>query len=323
MAVISIIIPVFQAEKYLRRTIESVQSQTFKDWELILVDDGSTDQSGKMCEDFSLNDCRIKVIHKENGGQSDARNAGLEAARGQYIYMMDNDDILLPVALECLMNNMKEGIDIAACSYIVVDENGNRSHDKHTKEVSCYDNDKGMKELLLRNLDIYIWTKLYRKSFLEKHKIRFEKNHNDEDFLFNVWAYSKAVRTVYWDIPIYHYYTRTGSTCHQLPQKNIMKYLSDTCYRIDKVEDIISSEYPVYLPLAKRQTIFYVFIMLGRIAESGISYRESNYPQIMSRLYRNRKQVIQEHAYWSMSLLGTILSLCLPARLYYYYRKYR
>lgn len=92
MPKISIIVPVYNVEKYLRKCIDSILNQTFKDFELILIDDGSTDESGKICDEYNLKDNRIKVIHKENGGLSSARNAGLDIAQGEYIGFVDSDD---------------------------------------------------------------------------------------------------------------------------------------------------------------------------------------------------------------------------------------
>ena len=92
MPKISIIVPVYNVEKYLRKCVDSILNQTFKDFELILVDDGSIDTSGKICDEYNLKDNRIKVIHKENGGLSSARNAGLDIAQGEYIGFVDSDD---------------------------------------------------------------------------------------------------------------------------------------------------------------------------------------------------------------------------------------
>lgn len=105
---LSIIVPVYKVEKYLDRCVQSILGQTFEDFELILVDDGSPDSCGKMCEDWAGKDSRIKVIHKKNGGLSDARNAGLDIAQGEYIGFVDSDDYIKPDMYEILVSNLED-----------------------------------------------------------------------------------------------------------------------------------------------------------------------------------------------------------------------
>ena len=102
MPIVSVIVPVYNSEKHLRRCVDSILAQSFIDFELILVDDGSVDSSGSICDDYAINDNRVSVIHKPNGGISDARNKGLEAAKGKYIMFCDNDDTVEPKWIELL-----------------------------------------------------------------------------------------------------------------------------------------------------------------------------------------------------------------------------
>ena len=116
MPKISVIVPVYNVEKYLRKCIESILNQTFREFELILVDDGSTDSSGKICDEYALKDSRIKVIHKENGGASSARNAGLDVAKGEYIGFVDSDDWIEMDMYGELYRLIKENnTDISVC----------------------------------------------------------------------------------------------------------------------------------------------------------------------------------------------------------------
>ena len=120
---ISIIVPVYKVEKYLDKCINSIVSQTYKNLEVILVDDGSPDSCGKMCDEWTKKDTRIKVIHKENGGLSDARNFGLDCAKGKYIQFVDSDDYIEKDMIEFLYKNLKENnADISICSNYMVDE---------------------------------------------------------------------------------------------------------------------------------------------------------------------------------------------------------
>ena len=108
MPIVSIIVPVYNVEKYISRCIDSILAQTFNDWECILVDDGSPDKSGDICDEYAARDSRIRVIHKQNGGVSFARNAGLSAAQGEYIYFIDSDDYVEREALELLLSKAKQ-----------------------------------------------------------------------------------------------------------------------------------------------------------------------------------------------------------------------
>ena len=131
---ISVIVPVYNVEKYISRCIESIMKQTYKNIEIILIDDGSTDNSGKICDEYSLKDDRINVIHKKNGGLSDARNTGLDIAKGKYISLIDSDDFVSKFFIETLYNTCKnENCEIAICEYERVYE--------EKEEISDLEND--------------------------------------------------------------------------------------------------------------------------------------------------------------------------------------
>ena len=122
---ISVIVPVYNVEKYLKKCVDSITSQTYKNLEILLVDDGSTDSSGQICNEFEKNDARIKVIHKKNGGLSDARNAGLDRAKGQYYAFIDSDDYIQDNTIEIMLNAVKKNkSEIAICNMIRFLEEG-------------------------------------------------------------------------------------------------------------------------------------------------------------------------------------------------------
>ena len=114
MPTVSIIVPIYKVEKYLPECIHSALSQTFSDFELILVDDGSPDNCGAICEEYARKDARIRVIHKENGGLSDARNAGLDMASGKYVYFLDSDDRISPDLLATVVPYLEQGCELVA-----------------------------------------------------------------------------------------------------------------------------------------------------------------------------------------------------------------
>lgn len=122
---ISVIVPVYNVEKYLKKCVDSITSQTYKNLEIFLVDDGSTDSSGQICNEFEKNDARIKVIHKKNGGLSDARNAGLDRAKGQYYAFIDSDDYIQDNTIEIMLNAIKKNkSEIAVCNMVRFLEEG-------------------------------------------------------------------------------------------------------------------------------------------------------------------------------------------------------
>lgn len=219
MTEITIILPVHNVEKYIAKSIQSVLNQTFTDFELLIVIDGSPDNSKQIAEEFAVKDQRIKVFEKENGGLSDARNYGLERARGEYVYFMDSDDWIEPDLLE---DNLKiieqENLDLIIFGYIQDDENKegkvtnlktfvpqNKTYHKSAKNLNI-DNH-------LLGILGYAWNKIYRKDFLNKHHIRFKKGISlVEDILFNSEVYCKTniLRTV--DKAYYHYLNRPATT---------------------------------------------------------------------------------------------------------------
>ena len=122
---ISVIVPVYNVEKYLKKCVNSITSQTYENLEILLVDDGSTDLSGQICNEFEKNDARIKVIHKKNGGLSDARNAGLDRAKGQYYAFIDSDDYIQDNTIEIMLNAVKKNkSEISVCNMIRFLEEG-------------------------------------------------------------------------------------------------------------------------------------------------------------------------------------------------------
>ncbi|EHZ61025.1 glycosyl transferase 2 family protein [Streptococcus pneumoniae GA47210] len=124
---ISIVVPVYNVEKYLKKSIESILNQTYQNIEILLVDDGSTDSSGKICESFSKVDPRIRVFHKENGGLSDARNFGIEQMKGQYVAFIDSDDYISKDYVWKLYSSIKNNdSEVSICSFLLVDEKGEK-----------------------------------------------------------------------------------------------------------------------------------------------------------------------------------------------------
>lgn len=161
--IISLIVPVYKVEKFLPRAIESVQNQTFRDWEMILVDDGSPDRCGEICDRYAAQDRRIRVIHKPNGGVSSARNKGLDALRGEYLCFLDPDDYMLPQAMEVLYNEIvKSQADMVMAGHDRIEADGKIHRDY--RDWPIYKETESIQQAFLRNdLPNFVWGKLYKK----------------------------------------------------------------------------------------------------------------------------------------------------------------
>ena len=209
----SVIVPVFNAEKYIGRCIESILNQTISDIELILIDDGSPDNSGVICDEYALKDSRIKVFHQKNGGVCVARNTGLEHATGEYISFVDSDDYLESNALEILYNDIINYNADVSCALMTSDSNCNKNNlKKGTYEVWC--GNDALKNALLDNRFTYSsCAKMFKKDLI--NNIRFEegrKIHEDSFFVFCCFFEQPTV--VVRNVGIYNYENNPNSASH-------------------------------------------------------------------------------------------------------------
>ena len=174
---ISVIIPVYNVEKYLRECLDSVLAQTYKNLEIILIDDGSSDNSGQICDEYAAKDSRIKVIHQVNQGVSAARNAGLKAARGQYIGFVDSDDYIKPDMYEYLYQLIsKDNADVAMCNFY--------KGSFRTSSKDILDNYKLQKLLNIFDVPswIFLWNKLYKSTLIQGISFRSDMTYGEDSF---------------------------------------------------------------------------------------------------------------------------------------------
>ena len=202
---ISVIVPVYKVEKFLDRCVESIVGQTYKNLEIILVDDGSPDSCPAMCDKWAEKDARIKVIHKENGGVSSARNAALDAATGDFIGFVDSDDWIEPDMYKLLLQRTTEtGKDIAVCSYYSVGYSGERQECGCIADKAVVCKDDYFRFIVLGGDGGYIWNRLYRADIIKE--VRFDENiWYSEDLLFNFEAARNSNGAAVLDKPEYNY----------------------------------------------------------------------------------------------------------------------
>ncbi|MDZ4983572.1 glycosyltransferase [Clostridium perfringens] len=224
---ISIIVPIYKVEKYINKCIDSILNQTYKNIEVILVDDGSPDNCGKICDKYLLKDDRIKVIHKENGGLSSARNAGLDIATGDYIGFVDSDDWIESNMYEILINNaIKYNADVSVGGVVdLLEENNKYIKIKSTfngiTETVCLNKQEAMKKFFLGSWSA--WDKLYKREVHED--LRFPQGKINEDEAIAMHVLDKCNNVVYTNEVFYNYIRRPNSiTTSKFSEKKLDWY---------------------------------------------------------------------------------------------------
>jgi len=219
---ISVIIPVYNVEPYIRKCLDSVINQTYKNLEILLVDDGSTDNSGKICDEYAKNDNRIKVFHKSNGGVSSAKNIGLKHITGKYVGFVDSDDWIEPDMYEILYNALKsENVSVSVASYFkeTAAESTPVTNMEHipigivsTRDMLLYP----LKRDYYMGFCGYLWNKLFLANIFLNNNLKFDENINyGEDVLLYIKAIlAEKCVGVYVDKQLYHYYQRDESIAH-------------------------------------------------------------------------------------------------------------
>ena len=214
MPLISVIVPVYNVEKYLDRCVQSIVEQTYSNLEIILVDDGSPDNCGAMCDAWAEKDSRIKVIHQKNGGLSAARNVGMAAATGEYLAFVDSDDYIRADMYQSLYDRLfADGSDMAACGVEMVFEDG--STKPLTRTGSCVlTNEEAMEQIITENwLKQPVWYKLYKTELVRGLLFPVGKYH--EDVFWSYQAVARARCVSVFDTPCYFYTQRSGSIMGQ------------------------------------------------------------------------------------------------------------
>lgn len=218
---ISIIMPVYNETVLLERSICSVISQSFTDWELIIIDDGSTDDIGQYCEEYLKSDSRIHLYRQKHRGQSAARNYGLSLAQGRYVAFADADDYMHPQMLEQLHHDIaKNGVKIAISAFRRVNKMVSvREYKRKTTEIWDFSGDSADLNAAVRKDDVYVWNKLYDKLLFEG--INFREGRFYEDTVIMLYLFHKAGRVSYNPNILYFYYVNPKGTIHTYSEKKI------------------------------------------------------------------------------------------------------
>ena len=213
---ISVIVPIFQMEKYLDKCISSIIAQSYDNLEIILVDDGSDDNSPAICDKYQAEDSRVKVIHKKNGGLSQARNYGLRVATGNFIGFVDSDDWIEPNMYELLLSALLDtGADIAVCNFKYEFQKATTIPKvKDSARIQLYSSEEALRMIIKWSgfIRTVVWNKLYKRSILDK--LKFPNGKLYEDNLWTAQAIGNAKSIVCINIHLYHYLIRADSLSH-------------------------------------------------------------------------------------------------------------
>ncbi|MGN0500558.1 MAG: glycosyltransferase [Ruminococcus sp.] len=297
---VSVIIPIYNVAGYLDACVKSVSNQTYRDLEIILVDDGSTDCSSTLCDKWAMKDQRVRVVHKNNGGLSDARNAGLNIAKGKYIYFVDGDDTIESDAVEILVNAMEKGADMVAYNYF-------RDYDDKSVEICTYFKTgsyslNSEKEhlnficgvLLQYKIGWEAWGRIFRRDLIERYNLRFADNRIifAEDIYFSLCYLAHADRIDVIADYLYHYTVRSESIMG-VETKNI------NIGRMNELSKAVMSHYSQWSDckyLKKNYTPVHYFIIWNVLARA---LKNTNLP-----IKEFRSSVIEDIGDWSFFTKG-------------------
>lgn len=289
---ISVIVPVYNVVEYLPKCVNSIRRQTYRNLEIILVDDGSTDNSGAMAEKFALEDKRVRVFHKENGGSSSARNLGIEKARGDFIGFVDSDDFIEPQMYERLLAvALSENLLMVQCSRDEIDEQGNRMEDVciPPDEPELWENEKFMKELLLHRGDCSFCTKLTRSKLLKEH--RFPEGELNEDFRLLTELLPQIPAVAVLPQQDYHVFYRYGSNTRTRNKDEFPRVFTDIVNNADRVEALVAKEYPQLIKEARRFALFQRLDYMLHIPVSMMNKENEFYVQVCTYLKKHKKDI--------------------------------
>lgn len=301
---ISIIVPIYNVEKYLPKCVESIAHQTYRNLEIILVDDGSPDRCGEMCDQYAVKDSRIKVIHKQNGGLSDARNVAIDVAKGEYITFVDSDDYISTYFIEFLFVLIRRTkADIAECSYVLFYEDSGMKNSCTPKfsEFRLYTGDNAIKNVFYqKNLNCSAWGKLYKKSLFKT--IRYPKGLLFEDLAI-IYPLLKQVRTlVYTRMPLYYYLARPTSILGNFTLKR-----TDVLDILDNLETFVSNSDPKFLKAVISRNISAHFNILGLVLQSPKDFVDIKM-RCWSYIRRNRRLCLLDSHVRIKNKIGILIS---------------
>jgi glycosyltransferase involved in cell wall biosynthesis len=286
---ISIIVPIYKVESYLRQCIDSIITQIYTNLEIILVNDGSPDNCGAICDEYAKKDKRIKVLHKKNGGVSSARNAGLNVASGEYLAFVDSDDWIESDMVEVLYQAIKiSNADISCCNYYLAYTNSNKVLND-TNETLIFNREQAIKQTLLNKyIFCSVWGKLFKKNLFDTVRFPLSISYGeDAAVMIDILSVIEHVASI--NIPKYYYRQRKGSLIHITYNSKIIEVL-DTAKKLLKIAEY---NYPNILKFAEAGLLRTNLDVLSRMIFNKYYTCMPEYIKILSELRKNFRFMIK------------------------------
>lgn len=319
-ALVSFIIPVYNVEKYLGRCVNSVIAQSYKNMEIILVDDGSTDSSGQICDHWAKEDSRIKVIHKKNGGLADARNAGIDIAKGELITFLDSDDSVERTYVEYMHRIMQDThSDIACCNINVIKEGETKKEINKDKEIKLkFQNSEAIEYMLY---DKYLTNsanlKLYKRILFKE--IRYPKGKVFEDMFTTYKVIALSDKVVYGSEKLYNYYLRNdsilGSGLNEKKQKDLMQASND-------ILEFVNNNMPEVQKAAEYRMTMSAITVIGSLSKEELKGEKKYVDDIWKIITSNRRRMIFNRKVTKKFKLLLLISYLGKNNLYTFYSKF-
>ena len=285
---ITVIVPVYNIIEYLPRCVESICNQTYRNLEILLVDDGSTDGTDKLCDELAQKDDRIRVFHKENGGSSTARNLALTYAKGEYVGFVDSDDFIAPDMYEKLYSGIVTyGVKVAQIGRDEIDQDGNMLPNicEPPKEATVISSLEFLKELLMHRGDCSFCTKLIDKSLFPKEA--FPEGRLNEDFHLLVRMLPDIGKLVSLPEQTYHVFYRIGSNSRKADKENFSRVYADCVDNADMVEALVAQNIPTLKSVALRFAVFQRLEYLLHIPISQMTRDNGMYRNVVAYMRKN------------------------------------
>lgn len=293
-ALISVIVPVYNIKEYLPRCVESITKQTYSNLEILLVDDGSTDGTGALCDELAQKDSRIRVYHKKNGGSSSARNLGLKEAKGELVAFVDSDDYIEADMYERLIKGMQVWkAEIAQIGRDEVDESGNKLPDVCVppQKDEFVESEAFMKELLLHKGDCSFCTKLIKKDLLRGKG--FPEGVLNEDFHLLVQLLPQIKGIASLSGQTYHVFYRIGSNTRKKDKNDFSRVFADNVDNADMVQKIVDQKYPQLHDIGIRFNLFQRLDYLLHIPIVQMTKENAQYRSICRYIQGHIRDIIQ------------------------------
>ncbi len=285
----SIIVPVYKVKDYLDRCVQSILGQSFADFELILVDDGSPDECGKICDDWQQKDERVRVVHKQNGGLSSARNAGIEIAKGEYVLFVDSDDYIVEGSLEKLSKFTDVGADVLTYDGVTI---GGNYELNHVKKEEMLTGKEFLKDSLLQNLmPMAAWLNCIRQDFLLENKLRFKEGIRHEDEEFTPRLFFKAEKVLTTGVDLYRYIIRENSITTTKDLRPNARDLYQTLESLEKIYIEVEDKEFKDLLLDSLATKYLSLFFVGNLYKYGKEFVKKDFVKRNAKGKRNKLKV--------------------------------